>query len=216
MEQIYAEGKRKYYINSLKGKIYITNLLNKKMFCTKDFIDISYESKNIIVKSLSTPFPHDFTFHGIKIRSVEGFLQSLKYKDEQTKQHLINCYGSEACFVGASNFDEDLQYEGNLYFEGKKIDRYDIEYQELLNELYLSLCSNSTFENSLKATGDRELLYSSGIEDPTKTLLTSREFADRLKIIRNAILLDKNPKNRLAELSDKIAEDYYQKNYANN
>lgn len=216
MEQIYAEGKKKYYINDLKGKIYITDFLNKRIFCTKDFIDISYESKNIIVRSLSTPFPHNFTFHGIKIRSVEGFLQSLKYKDEKTKQHLINCYGSEVCFLRSSNFDENLKDEGYLYFEGKKIDRYDIEYQELLNELYLSLCSNSTFESSLRATGDRELLYSTGIEDPTKTLLTSREFADRLKIIRNAILLDKNPMNKLSELSDKIAEDYYQKNYANN
>lgn len=216
MELIYAEGKRKYYISNLKGKIYITDFFNRKLFWTKDFLDISYESKNVIVRSLSTPFLHDFIFHGIKIKSVEGFLQSLKYKDNYIKSHLINCYGNEIRFLETQNLDKDSYYSGDLYFEGKTIDRYDIKYQELLNELYLSLCYSSVFEKSLINTGNRELLYSSGIEDPTRTLLTSRELVDRLKIIRDALILDKDPLNKLNELGDKIAEDYYQRDYVNN
>jgi hypothetical protein len=213
MLEIQTRGYRKYYMDENNEPIYITDINGKNLWVTDDFVDISYESTNSIAASLSNLFPYNFDFRGYKVKSVEGVLQALKHKDIKEQQLIFNYAGKDAYHVRASSFNDDWREMGYLYFDGKQIDRFDIPYQNLLNELYLAVGSNPLFASTLKHTGKRELLHSIGILNPTETILTPREYIERLKIIREALITDKNPKIKLDTLSERIVEDYYEQCY---
>jgi hypothetical protein len=213
MVEINERGKRKYYIASDKKHVYITDKEGKSLYFTKDFVDISYFSKNSVSCALSNLFPYEFTFKGCQAKSVEGVLQSLKHGNPEV-QHIIYGYaGKDAYHTRAASFENDWRNEYYLHCGNKLIDRFDIEYQNLLNEIYIAVSSNPLFASTLRYTGDRVLLHSKGVSEPDETILTPREYIDRLTIIRSSLLNLKDPSNDLDALSEEIAQDYYQRGY---
>lgn len=215
MTEICTDGSRKYYDDQNKNRIYITNNDGKKLWFTNDFVDISYFSKNSVASALSNLFPYNFVFRCYNVKSIEGVLQGLKQEDSNVQQLIFNYAGKDAYHTRASSFIDDWRTDGIIYFQGNPIDRFDMEYQELLNELYLSLCQNPLFVKALMFTGKRELLHSEGEMDPSETILTPVEYIDRLKIIRDSFANNKDPRPRLETLSERIVEEYYQKCYSN-
>jgi len=52
--------------------------------------------------SLSNFSPHEFEIDGVKCASMEGFLQSLKFKDVNMQIHVCSLVGKTAKFKGKS------------------------------------------------------------------------------------------------------------------
>lgn len=50
--------------------------------------------------SLSNFSPHPFVIDGVECNSMEGFLQSLKFKDVEMQKHVCTLVGKSAKFKG--------------------------------------------------------------------------------------------------------------------
>ncbi len=119
---------------------------------------------------------------------MEGFLQSLKTKDQKRQAEVCALSGKEAKKYFRHKWD-NLRWKltGTLYWKGKKIKRNSAEYQSLLDRAYELMAENAEFCRALLACGDAQLVHSIGINDPRRTVLTEREFVSRLERIRNAL-----------------------------
>ena len=133
---------------------------------------------------LSNFYPNQFTFDGIKCVSMEGFLQSLKYKSIKKQQKICLLSGKEAKNKGKYKFLWKIT--GNIYWQGKKIKRTSQEYKKLIMNAYMALSQNEGFLKAIKATENKTLVHSIGSHDERKTILTEKEFIDCLNYIRKA------------------------------
>lgn len=82
---------------------------NGKKYCGNiNIINVGYNFKDNLSKSLSNLSKYTFIFRGKKANSIEG----------------LDAYNTRA-----ANFYEDWRKNGVLYWQGKAIDRYSEEYQ---------------------------------------------------------------------------------------
>jgi len=152
-------------------------------------MDILAASENPISASLSNFAEHHFELDGIKIRSMESFLQSLKLGNKKDQEVLCTWYGYRAQKFGKTI---DWWTTNILYWDNNEIDRFSEEYQELLNRAYDALYQNEDFRLSLKLTGNSKLTHRIGIRDNTRTILTEQEFISRLiKLRKDGFLINK-------------------------
>lgn len=126
--------------------------------------------------SLSNFSPHPFIIDGVECSSMEGFLQSLKFKDENMQKEICKKVGRQAKKAGAKK-----------NWQGKKYKRDSIEYQELLDRAFLELSKNSGFRKALLATKNANLTHSIGKKKTSETILTKKEFTSRLIKIREIL-----------------------------
>jgi len=134
--------------------------------------------------ALSNFSPHPFEIDGIKCNSMEGFLQSLKFKNPDMQKEVCLLVGLKAKFKGKPKKWWQAQ---TLWWMGKEIDRHSDEYQELLDRAYLELSKNSGFRKALLSSGKATLTHSIGKNDPHRTILTEKEFCNRLTKIREQL-----------------------------
>jgi len=132
--------------------------------------------------SLSNFSPHPFEIDGIKANSMEGFLQSLKFKSVEMQEEVCKLVGFAAKSKGKHKNWQDTQ---TLYWRGVPIKRDSIEYQNLLDRAYTELYKNTKFKNALEASGDATLTHSIGKTDKKQTVLTIKEFCSRLTMLRD-------------------------------
>ena len=132
---------------------------------------------------LSNFYPNEFTFDGVICGSMEGFLQSLKYKSIKKQQKICLLSGKEAKKKGKYKFLWKLT--GNIHWQGKKIKRQSKDYKDLILNAYIALSKNDEFIKALKATENKTLIHSLGNTEERKTILTEKEFIDCLNYIRN-------------------------------
>ena len=131
--------------------------------------------------SLSNFSPHEFEIDGVKCASMEGFLQSLKFKDVNMQIHVCSLVGKTAKFKGKSKKWWKTQ---TLWWKGKEINRHSEEFQILLDKAFNELSNNISFQKALLATGSAVLTHSIGKNDPSHTVLTEKEFCSRLMKLR--------------------------------
>lgn len=134
--------------------------------------------------ALSNFSPHPFVIDGIECNSMEGFLQSLKFKNPDMQVEVCKLVGRAAKAKGRN---KNWQSKQILYWKGKEIDRHSDEYQKLLDKAYDCLFKNEGFRNALKASGDAKLTHSIGRNDESQTVLTTREFCSRLMKLRERL-----------------------------
>lgn len=136
--------------------------------------------------ALSNFAPHPFTLDGIDCSSMEGWLQSLKFKNPEMQKHICKLVGFAAKKAGK---DKRWYVYQTLYWQDKEYKRDSKAYQELLDKAYDALfsCSDS-FRRALKASGDAVLTHSIGRTDYSKTVLTRTEFCSRLTKLRNRLV----------------------------
>ncbi len=140
--------------------------------------------------ALSNFAPHPFTFRGVECNSMEGLLQSLKFKAPAMQKHVCTLVGKTAKFKGKpKNWHRDQ----TLYWQGEPINRHSQDYQNLLDEAYAALGSNSKFRAALLATQQSSLTHNIGRKDPTKTILTRAEFVRRLFKLRKQFQAEEKP-----------------------
>lgn len=138
--------------------------------------------------SLSNFSPHPFVIDGVECASMEGFLQSLKFKNPDMQKEVCTLVGRKAKFKGKPKKWFKSQ---TLWWKGKEIDRHSEEYQNLLTAAFGELAKNKKFQNALIASKDATLTHSIGKNDAKKTILTTSEFIQRLNGIR-AMLVKKD------------------------
>ena len=147
----------------------------------EEIIDI-YSKGEYPSNVLSNFYPNEFTFDGVKCGSMEGFLQSLKYRNAKKQQKICTLSGKEAKKKGKYKFLWKLT--GNIFWQGKKIKRTSNEYKLLIQNAYKALSQNQEYINAIKATDNKTLIHSIGSHDERKTILTEEEFINVLNYIR--------------------------------
>jgi predicted NAD-dependent protein-ADP-ribosyltransferase YbiA (DUF1768 family) len=136
--------------------------------------------------ALSNFAPHPFVIDGVNCNSMEGFLQSLKFKNPEMQKQVCLMVGLQAKFKGKPKKWWTTQ---TLWWRGNEINRHSQEYQDLLNAAYDSLAMNTGFRKALLATGNSALTHSIGKNDPSHTVLTEKEFCTQLLRVRKELKL---------------------------
>ena len=134
--------------------------------------------------SLSNFAPHPFVIDGVECNSMEGFLQSLKFKQPDMQKFVCKLVGKAAKFKGKKKPWWKTQ---KLQWQGQEYDRGSDEYQELLDRAYEALGQNTSFQKALLATGDAPLTHKIGKSKKNETILTEREFCSRLEKLRTKL-----------------------------
>jgi predicted NAD-dependent protein-ADP-ribosyltransferase YbiA (DUF1768 family) len=135
--------------------------------------------------SLSNFAPHPFIIDGVECASMEGFLQSLKFKNPDMQVEVCKLVGKAAKYKGKP---KSWWRDQTLYWRGVSIDRHSQEYQDLLDRAYNALANNEGFKRALLATGKATLTHNIGKRDPKKTILTRSEFCGRLVKLRDKLV----------------------------
>lgn len=132
---------------------------------------------------LSNMCNNAFVFDGVECGSMEGFLQSLKCKDEERQKQICAMKGGEAKKHSTTEWQKDQI----LWWKGQAIDRQDIgEYLEFLEKAYQAMFEqNERFRKALLQTRGMELTHESGNGDCEKTVLTFWEFTMLLTDLRD-------------------------------
>lgn len=131
--------------------------------------------------ALSNFAPHPFVIDGVECASMEGFLQSLKFKDAAMQAEVCKLVGKAAKFRGKKKKWWRTQ---TLYWQGVEYKRDSKEYQELLSRAFAELGKNTSFQKALLATGTATLTHEIGKTKISETVLTRQEFCGRLMAIR--------------------------------
>lgn len=129
---------------------------------------------------------HRFIFDGVVCESMEGLLQSLKIKTHRIQKELCQMTGIKVKRRGTkrNKFWKERQ---RLWWKGKEYDRHGREYQDLLDRAFDALSENEDFKKALLDTENSRLTHKIGESDPSKTVLTEKEFCSRLHRIRKRL-----------------------------
>lgn len=135
---------------------------------------------------LSNFASHSFTFNNVACRSMEGLLQSLKFKDPEQQKNVCQMEGKAAKEYGLS---VDWRKTQTLWWQGTAMARHGQAYQSFLDNAFHALYSqNADAKKALMDTGKQHIIHSIGVIDPAETVLTEKEFCDRLLKLRAAFL----------------------------
>jgi len=136
----------------------------------------------------------EFEVDGIKCNSMEGFLQSLKFENEETQRLMCMLVGFSAKKKGSKRNKRRKSLQ-TLWWKGIAYPRKSKEYQYLLNKAYNCLYTqNNYFKKCLEASGKSIFTHSIGNNKVTETVLTESEFCKRLQHLKDIGLL-KEKKN---------------------
>lgn len=141
-------------------------------------MDISSKS-GYPASSLSNFSPHPFVIDGVECTSMEGFLQSLKFKNPAIQKEVCKLFGGHAKKRG-SRRNKHWRRMQVLWWKGVEYDRHGEAYQQLLDRAFSQLAKNQKFANALLATGNATLTHAMGRRKPQETILTTQEFCSRL------------------------------------
>lgn len=145
-------------------------------------MDISSKGK-YPSNSLSNFSPHPFKLDDVEISSMEGFLQSLKFKSSEMQVEVCKLVGLAAKMKGKNKKWFRTQ---TLYWRGVEMKRDSDEYQELLDRAYNAMYEQSdSFRRALAASVGCTLTHSMGKNKKNETVLTTQEFCSRLTILRD-------------------------------
>lgn len=147
---------------------------------------------------------HDsvFIFDDVECHSMEGFLQSLKYQDEEKQRQICKLRGADAKRASSSNWQRDQI----VWWKGKAIDRQSKDFLNLVTKAYTALYQqNQHFRDALMATKEKRLLHSRGKQDSYATILTEQEFCSILTELRDS---GKTVENRSTDIISNIAMYY--------
>lgn len=144
--------------------------------------------------SLSNFAPHPFVIDGVECNSMEGFLQSLKFKSPEMQEAVCKLVGYAAKKKGRNKNWYTTQ---TLYWRGKEIKRDSKDYQDLLDKAYTQLYKNNKFKRALEASGSSVLTHTIGKSKTNETVLTKSEFCSRLTKLRDYGTLDIKTKKLL-------------------
>ena len=149
----------------------------------KDIMEIG-SGNGYPASALSNFAPHPFKFDGVECASMEGFLQALKFENQDVQVEVCKLVGLAAKRRGQSR-NTTWQRSRTLWWRGVAYDRHGQPYQDLLDSAYRALFDQCPkFRKALLATQNATLKHSIGSTDSFHTVLTQREFCRRLTTLR--------------------------------
>jgi hypothetical protein len=149
---------------------------------SEDFINVGYKLKGSFSKTLSNLYPYEFKFRGKKVSSIESVFQGIKFKDKKAQNLMLKYSGLDSNNIRVAT-DYDWKVTGNLYWQGKEINRYSKEYDDFLDELYVSAISNPLYKGMLRNV-NKYILHSMGKKNKEDTVFTRYEFERMLNTIK--------------------------------
>lgn len=164
------------------GEALIDEEGNEKGECDK-WINVGYKHKGSYAKALSNLFPYEFIFKGKTLNSIESFFQGIKFKDIEMQNMIFQYSGLDSNHVKVCS-GYDWKESGIIFWQGAEIDRYSKEYDDLVDELYISAIQNPLYRNVLK-TCDRDILHTMGGQDKKETVFTRFEFEKQLNCLKD-------------------------------
>ncbi len=141
---------------------------------TEKWINVGYKLKGPFSKVLSNLFPYEFVFEGKQLNSIETFFQGIKIKDKDTQEYIFKYSGLDSNNIKVAS-DFDWKESGIVYWQGKAICRDSEEYDDLVDELYISAIQNPLYRNVLKNV-NKSIIHSIGEVDKKETVFTRYEF----------------------------------------
>ena len=146
------------------------------------WINVGYNFTGLS-KILSNLFSYSFYFKGKKLNSIEAFFQGIKFKDKKLQNYILKYSGKDALNIKAAS-DYNWQETKIVYWQGKPIKRNSIEYDNLVDELYISAIQNPLYRNSLKIC-NKDIIHSIGKSSKEETTFTRFEFEYMLNCLRS-------------------------------
>ena len=132
---------------------------------------------------LSNFTPRRFVFVGLQCNSIEGVLQSFKFKNVEMQKEVCKLVGMVAKKKGAN---KNWQQYQKLYWNGKEYKRDSKEYQRLLDRLYQTVYDqNENYRRDIQSCKGVTFTHSIGNNKKSETVLTSQEFCSRLTKLRD-------------------------------
>lgn len=146
-------------------------------------VDISSKS-GYPAGMLSNFTPYTFTFRGREFCSIESLLQGLKFETPEKQDKIFKLVGKDAKRKGK---ECKWYLDQTLYWQGTRMKRDSAEYMAFVKEAFDALSENKDFQKTLLSTGNKTLCHTIGESDPTRTVLTEKEFCDILTDIRTRL-----------------------------
>lgn len=153
---------------------------------SEKWINVGYSLRGMFPKLLSNLFPYDFEFNGIKMHSIEGFFQGIKFRDIEMQRGLLKYSGKEALVLQMAS-DYNWKETGVIYWDGKAVKRDSSEYDDLLIELYVSAIQNKFYRNALKNC-KLPIIHVIGEIDKSETVFTRYEFEYMLNALHEYLI----------------------------
>jgi len=176
MLELETRGEEIYY-----GDILVTDKEGKTIGESDKFINVGYKHKGSLPKLLSNLFPYDFVFRGKHISSIETIFQGIKFKDKRAQDLVLSYSGLDSNNIKAAT-DYDWKENGNIFWQGRAINRFSKEYDDFILEMYVAAIQNPLYRGAL-INADRYILHSIGETDNTKTVFTRYEFEKMLNTL---------------------------------
>ena len=150
--------------------------------CDK-WINAGYKNKGNLAKVLSNLFPYEFEFRGKKLNSIESFFQGIKFEDIEMQNYVLSYSGLNSNRVSICS-EYDWKENGVIYWQGEEIDRFSKEYDDIVDELYISAIQNPLYRNVLKNC-NKYIIHSIGKVEKTDTVFTRYEFEKELNCLKD-------------------------------
>lgn len=163
--------------------ISLINENGEKVGETEKWINVGYKNKGPFAKALSNLFPYEFEFKGKKMGSIEGFFQGIKFRDVDMQNLVIKYSGLDSNNIKIAS-DYNWKETGILYWQGSPINRFSEEYDDMIDELYISAIQNPLYRNVLKKC-DKYILHEIGEIEKEETVFTRYEFEKQLNILKD-------------------------------
>lgn len=148
---------------------------------SEKWINVGFKLKGIYSKAISNLFPYEIVFRGKKMKSLECFFQGIKFKDKKTQNLIFEYSEMPAVYIKIAN-DYDWKETGIVYWQGKPIKRDSKEYDDMVDELYISALQNPLYRNVLRNC-DKDIIHSIGLESKDETVFTRYEFEHQLNCL---------------------------------
>lgn len=157
--------------------------IGKEIGDCEKWINAGFRHSGPYAKILSNLFPYEFKFRGKKLQSIESFFQGIKFKDKKLQDKVFKYSGLTSNYVKACS-EYDWKKDGKVYWQGKAIDRYSEEYDDMIDELYISAIQNPLYRNAL-INCNRLIIHTMGTEEKKETVFTRYEFEKELNCLKD-------------------------------
>lgn len=160
----------------------LINENGKEIGESENWINVGFKHKGSFAKVLSNLFPYEFEFRGKKMKSIESFFQGIKFRDIEMQNLVLNYSGLASNHVKICS-DWDWKESGIVYWQGEQINRFSKQYDDIVDELYISAIQNPLYRNALLKC-DKLIIHTIGETNKSETVFTRYEFEKQLNCLK--------------------------------
>lgn len=157
----------------------------------KEEVYVRSRSKNARLSNFSRIGLKGFDFDGVYVRGLEGFLQGVKFEDEEMQKECCSLVGAKAWKFGRENDKDEWKKSQKLFWKGVEMEREGDEYAVLIEEFFDAVYKGvNVNRDKLLLSGDLRLSHSNSLAhgDRKNTILAHQEFIGNLNRIRDELM----------------------------